>query len=41
VWQEFHRVAKHLNGLKDDYWRLEDELKELRKRVYLLEDDDD
>jgi hypothetical protein len=39
VWQEFLRVAKHLNGLKDDYRRLEEELKDLRKRVYRLEDD--
>ncbi|WP_223535370.1 hypothetical protein [Pseudomonas sp. GL-B-16] len=38
---EFQRVARHLNGLKDDYRRLEEEVKELRKRVYRLEDDDE
>lgn len=37
VWQEFHRVAKHLNGLKDDYRRLEEEQKQLRERVRQLE----
>ena len=38
---EFHRIAKHLNKLKDDYDRLADEFKELKQRVGWLEDGDD
>jgi cell division protein FtsB len=38
---EFHRIAKHLNKLKDDYDRLADEFKKLKQRVGWLEDDDD
>lgn len=34
---EFQRMAKHVNGLKDDCQRLKDEVKELRQRVGRLE----